>query len=85
MSYMERRRLTSKRSLGAKRVFITAKRIRRSNDTGVKFDTTPVFNIHGDATPNSGAELLQNTLKQMDWTPKNPPGPNGGRAMLVNV
>jgi hypothetical protein len=79
------KRLTSKRSLGVNRVFITAKRIRRSNDTGVKSDTTPVFNIHGDATPGSGAELLQNSLKKMDWTPKNPPGPNGGRAMLINV
>lgn len=70
-------------SLGAKRVFLVTERIRRSDSSGIKSDTTPVFAIHGDATPESELKLLHENLPKME--PKPTSLPPSGRVMLVNM
>jgi hypothetical protein len=75
--------LTYPINLGAKRVYFTVERIRHSDSSGVKTDTTPVFALYTDATPRSGLELLHNSLPKMDLVPK--ALPPKARVLLVNV
>ncbi|KAK1623764.1 hypothetical protein BDP81DRAFT_399116 [Colletotrichum phormii] len=72
-----------KRHFNSKRVFTTVQRIRHSDSSGVRKDTTPVYSIHADLTVRSGLELLENTAANMEPLPKSLPPK--GRVLLVNV
>ncbi|KAF2773968.1 hypothetical protein EJ03DRAFT_323319 [Teratosphaeria nubilosa] len=74
-----------RKRLGASQVYLTAERIRHSVNDGTKTDTTPVYAIHGDATRQSGWDLLQTSLAQMDAAERPTNLPPTGRVMLVNV
>ncbi|KXH42819.1 hypothetical protein CSIM01_05927 [Colletotrichum simmondsii] len=72
-----------KKHFNAKRIFTTVSRIRHSDTSGIRKDTTPVYSIHGDLTVRSGLELLQDTIPKMDPPPKSVPPK--GRVLMVNV
>lgn len=66
-------------SLGATQVHYTAECIHRSDRSGAKTDTSPVYAIHGDATIDSGLTLLETEIPKMAFTPPN------GRVILLNI
>ncbi|KAK1461265.1 hypothetical protein CMEL01_14901 [Colletotrichum melonis] len=72
-----------KKHFNANRTFTTVSRIRHSDTSGIRKDTTPVYSIHGDLTVRSGLELLEDTIPKMDHPPKSMPPK--GRVLMVNV